>query len=940
VDDATLQIVSSELVKNVLGVVVKDRATALIGNAVIAESVENGLLAIESATSRITNTSILNNAGGVFIGNNASVIVEGKSIIAENRAGKGGGVYVVDHATLNLTGSSSVTRNEAEDGGGLYINDNASVHISNGAAITSNIAHELGAGLLVAGSAVVMVSAASSISHNEADDGGGLCIAGNASVHISSGAAVTSNIARVNGAGLLVAGSAVVMVRAANISGNHASNRGGGFYITDESFVSVSDGTLVSQNWGNDTEVGGGFVVKDQAKLNLTGYSRVIGNVAWFRSGGALQAYVNATVHIGEGVFFADNCAEQHGADLQAGLKVKLSIDPSANINAWSDTVDWRRQHDCLPGEVQGKLGFCERCMAPSFSLNPINSSCDDCPQHANCTVDKIRPVEGYWASSNRSVVMHKCPNADACLEEGRCNVSYTGNLCGNCAEGYAFTRPFTCGACMSNSKILAAIVMAGIFMLVLIMYTVQNTWSNNQRGALYSSNLRQPPRICAVTSIAEPPQEPTQQTFTASSAAVEGMEGRKGGAIAADLLRVLVMYVQYLVVVGNLRVEWPGILSQIYTGAAWIFAVASSQVFSLDCLLEQYSKWDAPIPIQRFLVYLAMPVLMLFAAVLVQVVIDCTKLALYSICSRRRRAAAYDLRSPDVAAQDLGLASGSGVGSGPRWPMYLWVAAKLTVLCLVVFYYFYPSLARIGFVMFSCYTLDPSHSSAAEGVPYFEYLVVNATRGYWVYDMNQPCWQGWHLTWALYLGLPCLIVFCVLVPPAMGLWLWSCRKKLHGVRFQKRFGFLYHSYNESACYWEGVVAAQTMVLVCISVFSPPLGVYYSVVLLNVAFAAIIILQQLVRPFAFRVVHAAQLFATSCLFANVNVALTSFTIDRPSSSAYKTAIGAITFVANVVFVAWCTVMIVSYGRHIVNKKVAKAVQCVKGAAVWKACTSV
>jgi hypothetical protein len=897
--NAVIEIVSSTFVDNYSAMRFLGFSKAYMSNTSIIDNRAGGLWVGSNAQLHISSCNVTGNymekfgrlrifapedvGGGMLLMENATALVDGESIFANNSNEHGGAVALVDYASLTVTGSSRIISNAARLGAGFYISDNATVSISAGVLIADNIASE-------------------------------------------------------NGGGMWVGERAIVTVSNASITANEAS-RGAGMWLADSSSTVMTNGSVVSRNIADDTGGGGGIVLDNHAKLNLTGGSRVVGNVADKGAGGGVQAYNASTVHIGEGVVFADNVAQQRGADLYAGPQVNLIFSESANINALNDTVDWQHK-DCLVGEVRGGHGFCAKCVAPSFSLNPMNTSCDECPEHATCALDTVRPADGYWASSTKSVQIHKCPNADACPGAGQCKAGYTGMLCGKCEKGYAFKGPFSCGICMSNAKILAAIFMAGVFMLGLITYTVENTWSNTQRGALYHAKRSGDTSICVVCTGRQLVPEGVQQRHNAGGHGQKDGDATvtKGGAIAADLLKVLVMYAQYLVVIGSLQVEWPGLLPHIFTGAAWVFSVASSQVFSLDCLLQQYSSWSAPIPIQRFIVYLAMPLLMLSVGMVVQGVMACGRLA----WSGKRGGASADATAAAAAegtADDQEAAISEcnkveGAGAAPHWPIYLWVAAKLTVLCLVVFYFFYPSLARIGFVMFSCYTLD--HPAAAEGV-YAEFSVATAPRGYWVYDMEQPCWQGWHRQWALSLGLPCLIVFCIMVPPALGCWLWFSRKRLWGPRFQKRFGFLYHSYTPAACYWEGVVAAQTMVLVCISVFSPPLGVYFSVVLLSVVLAAIIVLQQLVRPFAFRVVHFAQLFATSCLFANVNVALSTFAVDRSASSTYKVAIGAIIFVVNLVFVAWCTVMMVSYGRHAVSTQLAKAVKWVKRVLACRCC---
>lgn len=63
----------------------------------------------------------------------------------------------------------------------------------------------------------------------------------------------------------------------------------------------------------------------------------------------------------------------------------------------------------CELGEVTNELGdACEPCSPGSFSLNPANFSCDECPAHAVCPGGvQLVPDVGYWHSSVSSPQMH-----------------------------------------------------------------------------------------------------------------------------------------------------------------------------------------------------------------------------------------------------------------------------------------------------------------------------------------------------------------------------------------------------------------------------------------------------------------------------------------------------------------------------------------------------
>jgi hypothetical protein len=89
----------------------------------------------------------------------------------------------------------------------------------------------------------------------------------------------------------------------------------------------------------------------------------------------------------------------------------------------------------------------------------------------------------------------------------------------------------------------------------------------------------------------------------------------------------------------------------------------------------------------------------------------------------------------------------------------------RLPMMCIVTFFFSYPFLVRLSLGMFACVQLDRSDDSED---PYPQFAVANASRGYWVHAMQQACFEGWHLPWALGLGLPCVLVFSLGTPLAL----------------------------------------------------------------------------------------------------------------------------------------------------------------------------
>lgn len=60
----------------------------------------------------------------------------------------------------------------------------------------------------------------------------------------------------------------------------------------------------------------------------------------------------------------------------------------------------------------------------------------------------------------------------------------------------------------------------------------------------------------------------------------------------------------------------------------------------------------------------------------------------------------------------------------------------------------------------------------------------------WWVEDMSQQCYKGYHKGWALGLGIPLTLLFCVCLPFGGFAFMWRSHKqgRLQDVRFEKHY--------------------------------------------------------------------------------------------------------------------------------------------------------
>lgn len=253
-----------------------------------------------------------------------------------------------------------------------------------------------------------------------------------------------------------------------------------------------------------------------------------------------------------------------------------------------------------------------------------------------------------------------------------QCSTGYQGNLCGVGAVGHGTVKPFTCRACMSAGAIIELYLGAAVVLLLIMVLLCYFT--------LAVSRQQQPP---------------------------------------AELLKPLVLYMQYLLVVASMGISWPPTLACPLQALAWVWSSASPETLSIDCLLKNDHS-AIPLAMQKVLFYLIMPLAMLLLLLLV----EWAMIAL--------------LQSKAMASSES-------------------IVDRLLKCATIAVFFFLPSVLRVVFGMFACVQLDSDVDAAYSA---------GAVGSFWVYDMQQVCFEGWHKSWSSGLGLPLYVPYC----PALSL--------------------------------------------------------------------------------------------------------------------------------------------------------------------------
>eukprot|EP00879_Flechtneria_rotunda_P001057 GHRR01001195.1.p1 GENE.GHRR01001195.1~~GHRR01001195.1.p1 ORF type:complete len:1086 (+),score=285.66 GHRR01001195.1:203-3460(+) len=859
------------------GLHVYDAAVVTLDKAIIKTngpaSTGGGILVGDNAVAIISNSSVSGNTavlgGGVAATGHARVVITnhtditGNSVKARNAVmagslpiGAGGaGVAVLGNATVTISNYSTITGNGAEtngangyfgDGGGIWVGDGASVVLTNHSRINSNGKMMSGGGVYLNNSASLILDSSISIEANTAGvTGGGVYAGGSSRLSVLAGSSISSNAADRDGGGVYLMGNSTLVVQASSIGNNSAVSTGGGIYMNDQATLQIAKTSSVEGNHAG--LMGGGIFAFGSGYIALSSNSSLVGNTA-LDSGGGVYLGNDVTVTFADGVTFGSNTAALSGTeDIKAWPNNTLVYGPNLGFDASSPNITWTRTN-CLVGEVPGRNGYCELCMASTYSFDS-SLGCSVCPSaKANCPGgSQMIPLAGYWRSGPYSAQVHQCDNTEACLYNGTCAQGHTGNLCGACAAGYGSSGLFKCVQCLSSrGAILTLWLLGAVLLLLLITYMLHTTLRENQ-------------------------EMPDSRDVTGSP----------------NLLKPLIRHAQYLLIISNLKVPWPGAMTGMFKVLALLYSAGSSDLLSLDCVLNDASS--VPKAIQRQLIYLFAPLGFFLAAMLLQLAAQ----HCYLWWNWKRNAASADSSNTDFYMQQH---------TSKQCSQQLHVLAhKVPALVLIVIFFFYPSLVRVGLIMFACYKIDNANDLSD---PYRAYAVASSPTGYWVLSINQACYEGWHRPWALALGIPCTLLFCIGVPLIIGIVLYRNRARLDSPRFAGRVGFLYHNYKPQTYYWEVCMTMQTALLVLVAVFSYNLGPFFAVLLLTVMFLLFVVADHVQQPYAIRVVHVMQLTSYCCLLFTCLVAFSLFNLNNQNLHAYPEVIAWITLLLNVVFFCW------------------------------------
>lgn len=123
----------------------------------------------------------------------------------------------------------------------------------------------------------------------------------------------------------------------------------------------------------------------------------------------------------------------------------------------------------------------------------------------------------------------------------------------------------------------------------------------------------------------------------------------------------------------------------------------------------------------------------------------------------------------------------------------------ELVASGIILFFLLHPSVMRVMFGAFNCEEVKPSE--------------------YWVSGLLVRCWEGKHLTFALTLALPAIVIWGVGLPGVILGCIVRYRKQLRNIAVKVRFGFLVKGYADSRYYWEFIIIYRKLIIIGIATF-------------------------------------------------------------------------------------------------------------------------
>ncbi|KAG2436837.1 hypothetical protein HXX76_006358 [Chlamydomonas incerta] len=254
----------------------------------------------------------------------------------------------------------------------------------------------------------------------------------------------------------------------------------------------------------------------------------------------------------------------------------------------------------------------------------------------------------------------------------------------------------------------------------------------------------------------------------------------------------------------------------------------------------------------------------------------------------------------------------------------------QLCVVAMIGVFIMYPGWANASLSVFTCYSIDPTASTAiAEGQMFWDRFLATWQYGYWVRDFNQECYTGSHMSVAVPIGITAVLLLCAAPPLLSFMLLWQRRQQLADPVVVKLFGFMYNRYKPAFWWWGSVLMLQQLLLVAVEAFGRILGdVAQQVLVMLVVFMVLAVMNGACSPARARLATLLDFFSLSVLSLTLTLSL-FFVVGEPLSYDAANAVGGIIIALNIALLAVLVALLLRRTWQWVRSKLNTRVQELK-----------
>jgi hypothetical protein len=317
-----------------------------------------------------------------------------------------------------------------------------------------------------------------------------------------------------------------------------------------------------------------------------------------------------------------------------------------------------------------------------------------------------------------------------------------------------------------------------------------------------------------------------------------------ESAAVYSIYLKIFVNYLQLVLLTTQLSLEWPSFVNELFSiqNSA---GTLSDQFLNVDCYLGDSSNDDAykDLYFDKLKVIALIPVIFSLAAT-----------AFWTVHFAVRRDKGVFRRQ--------------------------WVATLV-----VLFFLIHPNILRSNFSYFSCTEIQSGE--------------------FWLNEnLDIRCFDSKHNSFALVVVLPVLVIWGLLVPLLVLLYLVRNRRKLREINTKLRFGFLYNGFKQSKFYWEFVIMFRKILIICIVVFIGNQSIPIQALTLVLLLLHFLVLQYLTRPYANTELNQMEL--RSVLVASVTIFCGLYYLTKDLGDVAKVLFFLVMLLVNLYFLSYFT----------------------------------